>query len=479
MATNLHLRAIAQRNAYTALATVLRDRLGEVRRERDRRHPAPASVAPSDWPTALGSTQHVRVAGEALASNDAEVARIRAGLSLAATPAEAGAGGVALADLLVLHGWLSVSYRYARARQTAAESLAGQLADLVGRADAAVRSAETHVAWAHARQQVVDGLTTTLSQAPLATVVADAEAVRTGPALQAADAHLDQLLPEELRTRAEARLAEAAAVGEAAASQREKAESVHSDRGEVSQRLDAEVEAARAAHTEAVGALEAYVARAGGRLAGAGSVLAAVSQHPALTPAQADALDPAGRPDAVDAVGKETELAQAAAEVAAARTALEDARLTALDSDPDADPEQDAAVVAARDALADPALQDRLTDARVAYDAAAQEALDRWEVEVPPSLWDALEQFVTARACVEELADAARRNALVTDVENTGSALADALDVRDGRRRGDLVVARILAERTAVERAAVATAAARSTAYLRGEGPSGRTPAEL
>lgn len=479
MPIDLYARAVAQRDRCAALVDALRHQLGEVRTARDRQHPDPGPLPAADWPTALGSAQHVRVAKDALAANDADVARARAGLAAAATPAEAGAGGGLLADLLVLRGRLAVASRDAETRKARDDELVDSLSALLARARDAVGEVDAEVEWARGRQGAVDALLVALGRAPLTSLVADAEAVRTGLVLQAADARLTQLLPSELRARAEERLAEALALGATAESQREKAESVHSDRGVVSHQLDAEVEAGRTAFTEAVAALEAYVSRAPGRLAGAVAALAAVRDHPSLTVAQSDALDPAGRDDAGEALEKEADLASAVAAVTAARVAYEDAVLTALDADPDTDPANDPGVEAAREALEDPDLQSRLDDAVAAYDAVAQAALDRWEVEVPPSLWAALESFVAAREVVRELANGGRRNALVTDVENTGSALADALDVRAGRRRGDLVVARLLAERTAAARAVAVTAAARRTAYLRGDGPSGRTPAEL
>ncbi|GAA3650888.1 hypothetical protein GCM10022237_08300 [Nocardioides ginsengisoli] len=479
MATNLHDRAVTQRTKYGDLADAIRQQLGDVRARRDLQHPDPDSVAPSDWPSRLGSVQHLRVARQALAANDTAIAQARAGLGAVDTPAEAGAGGSALADLLVIRGGLVVSERYAAERVATDEALIASLGALLGRADAAAADATAHVGWAQVQQDAVDRLKAALTAPPLDTIVADAAAVEGGADLTAADTKLDALLPTALRTRAEARIVEARAVETDAERQLDKAESTYSDRGEVSHKIDTEVAAATTAFTDAVAKLEAYVSRSPGRLASARDAFIAVAAHPALTAAQSAALDATHRADAVDAATKESDLATATAAVAAAQAAVDDALLTALDADPDADPEADANVVAARAALADAGLQTPLTNARDAYDTATRDALDRWEVEVPPSVWDALAAFATAKDAATELADGGARNVLVTAVDQSCDDLAAALDVRDSRRRGDLVVARLLAERTAVERAAAATATARNAAYLRGDGPSGRTPAEL
>ena len=479
MAINLHDRATAQRPRYSDLADAMRQQLGAVRARRDRQHPNPGAVAPGLWPTQFGGVQHQRVAREALAANEAAIARARAGLGAVDTPAEAGAGGTVLADLLLLRGGLLVSARYAAERVAADESLLASLGALLAQADAAVAAADAHVVWAQGQQEAVDRLKAALTEPPLDTLVADAAAALAGADLTAADARLDDLLPSALRARAETRIAEADAVGTEAARQRDKAESTCSDRGEVSHKLDTEVAAAQTAFGQAKSELEGYVSRSPGQLASSEDALATVAAHPSLTAAQSAALDATQRADAVAAATKELDLATATAAVSAAQAAVDDAVMTALDADPDADPEADVNVIAARDALEDAGIQAPLAAARASYDASAREALDRWEVEVPPSVWHALGAFVAARNTVTQLADVGTRDVLVTAINQSCDDLAAALDVRDSRRRGDLVVTRLLAERAAVEQAATVTGAARSAAYLRGDGPSGRTPVEL
>lgn len=479
MAIDLHERAVTERTRYDDLATAIRQQLGAVRARRDLQHPDPGSVAEGDWPTLLGSAQHLRVARDALAANEVAIAQARRGLGAVDTPAEAGAGGTVLADLLVQRGGLVVSARYAAERVADDESLLGSLGSLLSTADAAASAAAAHVAWAQGQLDTVIRLKAALAAPPLDTLVADAAAALAGADLTAANGHLDTLLPSALRARAENRIAEAEEVGTEAARQRDKAESTYSDRGEVSHKVDTEVAAAQAAFGDATSALEGYVSRSPGRLASAEDAFPTVAVLAALTVAQSAALDATHRADAVAAVTKESELVSAATAASAAQGAVDDAVLTALDADPDADPEAETNVIAARAALADVGIQAPLTAARAAYDAPAREALDRWEVEVPPSVWDALAAFVAARDTVTQLADGGVRDVLVTALDQSCDDLAAALDVRDHRRRGDLVVARLLAERAAVEQAATATATARGAAYLRGDGPSGRTPAEL
>src|SRR5690606_11303251 len=114
-----------------------------------------------------------------------------------------------------------------------------------------------------------------------------------------------------------------------------------------------------------------------------------------------------GRADAVAAAEAEDDLGEALAAEADARQALEDAILDARLDDPTVDPETVQAVIDARAALEADAIQDPLTQARTDYDQAARDALDAWEVEVPPALWEGLGSFLRARRILEELSDAA------------------------------------------------------------------------
>ena len=243
--------------------------------------------------------------------------------------------------------------------------------------------------------------------------------------------------------------------------------------------LEGAVRDGERALARAEAALTAYVSRATGKIAAAVATFDAVAAHPDLDAAQYAALDPTGRADAITAAAAEGDLTVAADAVADAQRSVDDAILVALDAAPDDDPDTHPDVIAARAALADVTLQTPLTDARAAYDAAASAALDAWEVEVPPSVWEALADFVDARETLTGLSSQAARDALVTAVDDATDVLAAALDERDVAWRGDVEIDRHVARRAAAQRATAAGAAARRAGYGRGDGRSGRTAREL
>lgn len=112
--------------------------------------------------------------------------------------------------------------------------------------------------------------------------------------------------------------------------------------------------------------------------------------------------------------------------------------------------------------------------------AAAIDAIDAGaaELEAAASRWDALAGFLQARRSLQQLTEQAARDDLVTELDDASDELATALDERDVAWRGDLELARIHAERTAVALAASATSTVRSDSYTRGDGPGSRTSAE-
>jgi hypothetical protein len=478
MATNLHDRANAQQALFDATRDAAQARLSDVRTESTRRHPNPTTVAIDDWSTALGADQHLQVAREALAANAAAQVVARAGLAGVTTPAEAGPQGAVLGDLLVTEARLRVEARTAAERVGVADSLIRDLGALVARAESDASAAAARSAWAAQHQTAGDRLRGAIAIPPLDTIVADASSALGAP-MTAANDRLDTLLPGELRARAEARFDEAAARKSEAAEHLAAAEPLAAAREAASHPLDAAVDAAERDLLAAETALDAYASRAAGQLDTAVDAFTAVANVPDLGASQVAALDPSGRTEAIAAASAEADVAIAVHDVAVAQRAVDDAILAAVGTDPDADPETDAAVIAARATLEGAALQDALTNARNAYDTAARGALDAWEVEVPPELWDALSRFLDSRRSIQGLADHAARDALVTALDDASDALASALDERDVATRGDLQTERQRAERLAVTRALDATAAARSRSYTRGDGPSGRTAAEL
>lgn len=480
MSINVHDRAKDQQTRFEQLAAEVRAQLAAARTERDRRHADPASVPQEDWGSAMGAAQHLQVARAALIANQALQSEARVDLAGVETPAQAGAQGATLADLLLAEATLQVSERDAIERVASGATLVEELGALVARADRLATAAAARTAWAETRQVAGDLLRAALGTPPLVTLEADAGAVLGGTSATAADQRLDDLLPADLRARAEERTAEALIVLENAVAHRAKAEETVADRGAASCQVEGDVWSATAALVAAEAALARYVSHAPGHVARATATLAAVVAQPDLSAAQVTALDPGARPDAVSGAAAEGVLAAKLGAVTEAQRDVDDAILAAVDAAPDADPELDPGVIAARAALVDvhdtpaPALD----DARAAY-AADSDALSSWEIEVPASLWDALASYVVSRRDLERLSSPATRTNLVAAIDGATDAVAGALDERDVTWRGDVEVALHLARRKAAEEAALAGAAARLRDYTRGSGASGRTQSEL
>lgn len=475
MAENLADRARAR-------LTALRDRWDEVaaglaaaRAELDRRHPDPASVAPADWATELGATQHVATARAALAAVRADQDRIRAALAAVANPADTATFEHELRASLVTDAGLRVRLREGVERSAAASAALAEWSALSARAAAAAGAAEAEVAAATRWQGDADALRAALADPPLAAVVAAAAAADRA----AARDRLAELLPDELRDRALTRAGEAGAVGAAAADLAEAGETSRTAARATAYPLDAAAAAAERSFLLALAALRRYAGTAPAEIAGASAGLAGVAALPDLSAAQQQALDPGGRADGVAAAAAEAALATAVAALGAAERDVDDAVAAALLADPDADPLQEAAVVTAVQHRDSAAIQDPLTTARGDYDDAARAALDEWEVEVPDPLWRAAVDFAAATAALDRLADQAARDALVSDVDDAGDTLADAQDERARQVRAELAVGAALAPRAGAAAAAAAAATDRTGQYVRGDGPGGRVPAQL
>jgi hypothetical protein len=479
MAQNLRDRATTQLALHEAAAATIDQRLIAAREELTRRHPDPASVPQDQWAAQLGATQHAAVSREALAALHADEQRIRTQIATIANPADAATFEDELRELLVEAARLRVEHRYARERVAGAESLVDALGRLAGAVAGGVEAARARRAEASTQQEEVEALAQALAAPPLDTVVADAAAVVAGSELTDARDRLAELIPDELRNRAAARYDEATAARDAATDHLRSANVAVADLDATISPIRSAVATADAEFGAAVTALRTYATTAAEQLAGATALLPGLADLADLTAAQEAALDPAGRATAVAAVGAEGDLATAVADVGAAGRDVDDAALAALVADPDADPFADAAVVAALAALNDAALQDPLNTARGDYDAAARDALDEWEVEVPPDLWTALGDLVAAERRLARLADQAARDALATDLDSAQDVLAAALDAADVEARKRWRVALVAAERAAQLAATESTAADRSGHYLRGDGPAGRTPPEL
>lgn len=489
MPTDLHTRATDQQALLEATADEITTALGKAREKLEARHDAPGSVTQAEWAAKLGAVQHRQVARDALEAVRQKQAQVRADLAAVANPADAATFEAQLREHLIDEAGLRVELRLAEERVASAKAEVERLSSLASGAEAEVKAAADRTAWGKERKERGDQLRTALGAPPLDTIVGDADDVRTGTAFSEADGRLDALLPTELRTRAEARGEEAVAVVSA---EKEHAAKVQTERDA----LDQSAEPLRAAVTigkrdllAAERNLSDYVGGAAGRLAWAEGVLDKVRALKDLSTAQADAIDAADNADGVDAASHEQDLADAVAAEAAAQRAVNDAILDALLDDPDVDDgliddpdtgdDNVTPVANAQDARDAAGIQDPLSTARGNYDAAAQEALDEWEVEVPAELWTALEEFIRARRALQELADQGARDDLVQALDDAEDAVATALDDRDvdTRKRWHLG----LADTTRHGRLAAATATAteRHRQYVRGDGPGGRTPAEL
>ena len=334
------------------------------------------------------------------------------------------------------------------------------------------------MAWATEHTTLGTDLRAAVQAPPAASVTADAAALLGGVAFSDADDRLDDLLPNELRSRAEDRAEEAVDVvvraGDAARTATDEREALHG----TDHPADAGLELGYRALADAERDLAAYVASAAGRVQAAAAALARVTALPDLSQSQADALDATAARTA--AATAEADLATARIVLLAAQEAVADAVLAALVTDPDADPETEQAVIDARTDLTDAeAPGSPLADARDAYDQAARDELDRWEVEVPPGLWAGVEDFTEARRTLMELGAAGHATALRDALGDAEDILAAALDARDEQTRRYWAVAREQARRAGRLAAADQAAASRRRQYVQGDGPGGRLPSEL
>ncbi len=479
MPTDLHARATQRQLAIAATATDIGDVLAAARAEQDRRHPDPSSVAMADWATHLGAAQHQDVAREALAALRAAEAKIRAALATVTTAADADTFEAELRALLVAAAALRVQLRHAQERVAHTRAVVDACGALAAAAEAEVAAAAERTTWAEGHQQLGVDLRAALATPPLSGLVAAAAAVAGGAGFTNANNRIDALLPAALRARATAREQEAAAASSIAAAHHASAQGELDDLDRALHPVLAETRISTRAFLDAEAALRSYVTGAATELALAETLLARVVAHLDLSPAQLAALDPAANTDGETAADAERDLAAALADLGTAQRVVDDAILGALVDDPNRDPETVQAVIDARAALNDGAVQDPVTTARAAYGAAARADLDRWEVEVPSTLWDAVADFLAAERILDRLASNADRAALVSALDTAQDDLANALDAHDEAVRVGWVAGLVEAGRRGTVAATAATAADRRLQYLRGDGPSGRTVTEL
>lgn len=478
MAQDLKTRAEAQLALNQAAAAEAATALVSARTELDRRVADPSSLTPDQWAGSVGAHQHVELARAALAAELATQASIRSALAAVTSPADTATYQAELRASMLRQATVRVSLRQGRERQLIGTALVRTLGEVMDAAGARVASAITAVAQGTADQSAVRTARDALLRQPLDTIVEDATALRSSPMFTGARDRLAALIPDALLTRARQRYAESTALAAEAAEFLATAQTAENRvLGELTP-ISAVTTTGDAFRT-ALAALTGYVASAASELAGVRARLEAVAATPDLTPAQAAALDPAGRAEAIAAAESEQELADAVAEIAILRQALDDAVLNARIDDPDSDPEADADVIAAQAALDAPAPQQALEDARTKYGQAARDALDAWEVEVPDELWAALTSFEAAGDVLDRLASQPSRDALLTALDTAQDAYADALDDADVQLRRLQVASLETGDRRARARALGELSDDRTTQYARGDGPSGRTADQL
>ncbi len=476
MAANLEDRAKAELATCQQRLTEAQQALAAAHDELDRRVADPAAVPPVQRRSQLGAAQHLAQATLDDVETRSDEADLRAKLAGIATPDAADPIVVDLRRNLIAQAGARVELRAATERAGIAKAEVGRTAIALGSADAACRAASSASTTAAARQQRLTELKTALAATPLSAVPADAAALRAGPVHTAATDRVADLLPALLLSRSAERRAEATQPFTEA-----QARVTHADAKTAAQEIgsggpEAALAVAAATLDGAEASARAYAGTAADRLAHASALLSSLATLPDLDPATSASIDQAApqRADAVAAAGKEKDLADAYAVWAALDRAVDDARLDALADDPDRDPAGVQAVIDAIAARDDPGVQDPLEDARTAYDAAAQGALDDWEAEVPPWLWAAVQDLHDETSTLDDLSDAAAAAALVTDLDAAIDAYAAAADTAAKRRRALAAVSQEATRRSAVAGVLAGTSGLRTAQYVRGDARGGR-----
>ena len=486
MSTDLEQKAKDAHPPIQAEIAAITGRVERLRDEIDRRFVELPAKKRSDLTReelfeACGAREHLELARELLTENRAEQTAIRAALGAVANPADAPAHEAALRAALVEGAKLRVEVREAEERLDAASTTLTMLADLIGAATEWRDAIDKRIVWASTRAVRVNAL-----RASLPATTSDGAAVhdaatdgRGSTTWSDADGRLDDLLPAELRQRAEERRAEAVNYQEAVA--RHFASLVDLERAhvEATTPVASSVSDRIADVDRSESALAAHVSGAADRVAWALAALGTVTAHPDLSPTQLAALDADDRAAAVAAAEAEKDLADALAVVAEAERKVERERIAALADDPSATADSVAAWGDADDELVSAAVVDPLEDARTANTTALRDALDAWEVEVPESVWEALATFGAATATLDQLKPTAYEAALVTALDDAEAEVSKAWDDVDKARATARLLALDRADRQAALESVASNAASRELQFLRGDAIGGRTRREL
>lgn len=476
MTADLEDRATAEMATCQQRLTVAQAGLKVAHDELDLRVADPAAVPPAQRRNQLGAAQHLTQATLDDVTLRADEGDLRAKLAGIPTP---DAADPVVADLkanLVAQAAARVELRAATERAGLARAAVNRAAAAIAAADNACRAASSVLAAATVRQQQLTDLIASLTAAPLATVVADAAAVRAGPVHTAAATRVAALLPPALLTRSAERHAESSEPLDRALTAAAHATSRAGTLATGSGDPDAALAVAGATLDGAQDQLRAYASTAPDRLARATALLTPLATLPDLDASVIASLDQTapGRADALAALSKEKALADAYRAFAVLDQAVGDARLTALADDPDRDPAGVQAVIDAIAARDDPAVKDPLAAARAAYDAAAEGALDAWEVEVPAWLWAAVQDLHDATSTLDDLSDGAARTALLTGLNPAIDSYASAADAAAVAGRVRWVVADAVGGATSGAGVLAGTSGQRVSGYVRGDALGGR-----
>lgn len=428
-----------------------------------------------------GAREHLELARGLLLANRAQQEEIRVALGAVANPADAPAHEAALRESLVEGAKLRVEVREAEERLDAASTTLTLLGDLIGAATAWRDAVDRRIVWASTRAVRVGALRASLPATTSdGTPVHDAATTgRGGNTWSDADDRLGELLPAELRQRAEERRAEAVQYQDDVAEHLGNLVELEQAHVEVTTPMASKVNHRIADVDASESALAAHVSGSADRVAWALAALDTVTAHPDLSPTQLAALDSTDRADAITAAGAEKDLAAALAVVAEAERKVERERIAALADVPSATADSVDAWGDAEDELASAAVVDPLVGARTANTPALRDALDAWEVEVPDSVWEALATFGAATATLDQLKPTAYEAALVTALDDAEAEVSKAWDEVDATRSSARLLALDRADRQAALESVASNAPLRELQFLRGDATGGRTRREL
>ena len=389
-----------------------------------------AALQAAQTALAAARTAHTETTAQ-LAAKQKEIAAKRAEVATADTPAE---GATLLAELTALlreertlqAEMISRGDAVAESEGTAALS-----ATALARISAKLAVSEAELVKATTENGQRNTWKTAATADPLDTLSADADTALTEELYTDATARVNDALPAKLRDMARKGVETEAARLERLKTSRDAAENLlmaelQANGGVMGMVARRRMELARAERE-----LREWTEQARTRFDRSLSLLATVNEGDSiLTATEATGVDELDESAAQDAADLRITLADADVAAHDARLDVEEATYTALADDPRVDTSTVPAVVTANETLAD--RNDELTDARSAYDAAADD-FTAWTAEVPDPAWRKVLAYLEADITLRDLGDtdAAAVTALVSAVTTAEANLAAALDAAE------------------------------------------------